>query len=251
MLKGLADTVVDGLVPQFKTELEYAYVVSMVLVAVNSAERSWHKDNIFVSFLRALLAVQGAGLIMAICLGTSPVSELADQDVIVTTLLVWWVALFAPFDLLNKALAFKIGDIAPVGLLLVVMSSLRNLVVASAAVDASLEKFPGSLIAVLLGTIGGGGTTAVAGVFGDFARQISSEAVTKNAFIASLLLTVTKIYFSTCIGANVALTVLICLIVPLNVAAELGKEIDLFSAPYDLLKQLVNLRDLLQKPKQD
>ena len=44
-----------------------------------------------------------------------------------------------------------------------------------AAVDASLAKYPGSLVAILLGTIGGGGTYAVAGVFGDFARQISSE----------------------------------------------------------------------------
>lgn len=251
MIKGFADTVVNGLVPQFKSELEYAYIISMVLLAVNSAERSWHKENVFLSFHRTLLFVNGASLVMAICLGESPVAQLADMGMITTSLLVWWLALFAPFDILNKALDFKIADMKPVLLLLVIMTSLRNLVAASAAVDASLAKYPGSLVAILLGTIGGGGTYAVAGVFGDFARQISSETVTKNAFIVSLLVSLSKIYFPTCMCANVVLTVCILLILPLNIAEQLNKELDIFSTPYDILKQLINLRDLLQKKKED
>jgi len=250
-LTGFSDTILNGIVPQFKAELEYAYVISMVLLAVNSAERSWHKENVFYSFLRTLLFVNGANLITAICCGDSPVAQLADVEGITTALAVWWLALFVPFDLFNRALNFEIKDIKPLTLLLVVMTSLRNLVAVGAAVDASLAKYPGSLIAVLLGTIAGGGTNAVASVFGDFARQISSESVTKNAFIAALLVTVTKIFFPACVCSKLVLTLCILLILPLNIAAYLNRDLDLFSAPYDVIKQLVNLRDLLQKKKQE
>lgn len=250
-LKGLSDSICTSLIPQFSDELEYAYVISTVLLAVNSAERSWHRDNLFVSFFRTLLYVHGASLIMAICLGESPVAQLADMTGILTALLVWWVALFAPFDLLNRLLDVTVRDVKPLLLLLSVMTALRNLMAVNGAVDVSLEKFPGSLVAILLGTIGGGGTYAVAGVFGDFARQISSESVTKNAFIAALLLTLTKVYFATCIGANLVLTLCIVLILPLSIAESLNKELDIFTPAYDILKQLVNLRDLLAKKKQD
>jgi len=251
LLHSVSDTIVTELVPKFKDELEYAYIISMVLLAVNSAERSWHKENVFISFHRTLLFVNGADLVMAICLGESPVAQLADMSMITISLVVWWVALFAPFDLLNKALSFQVGEIKPALMLLVVMTSLRNLVAVNAAVEASLVSYPGSLVAVLLGTIGGGGTYAVQGVFGDFARQISSEEVTKNAFIASLAITLAKVYFPTCMCAKVVFTILILLILPLNIAEQLGKPLDIFSCPYDYIKQLINLRDLLQKKKQE
>jgi len=251
LCKSISDTIVTGLLPQFKNELEYAYIVSMVLLAVNSADRSWHASNIFYSFNRALLFVQGCDLVIAICLGDSPVKHLAEMQTLMTVLFVWWLALFSPLDILTKALNVKVGDIKPVALLLVVMTSLRNLVAISDAVSASLDRFPGSLIAVLLGTVAGGGAYAVSGVFGDFARQISSGNETKNAFTAALLITLAKVYFPACTCANVVLTVCILLIIPINISAELNKSLDIFSKPYDLLCQFVNLRDLVAKQKSD
>lgn len=94
-------------------------------------DRSWHASNIFYSFNRALLFVQGCDLVIAICLGDSPVKHLAEMQTLMTVLFVWWLALFSPLDILTKALNFKVGDIKPVALLLVVMTSLRNLVAIS------------------------------------------------------------------------------------------------------------------------
>lgn len=244
-----ADWVVKDLLPSISDYCELAFVLATVAASVKANDAAWHKANLVYSLFRSLLAVNGAELILAVCLGNSPLAQLADNTTFLTVALVWWLNLFVPGDLLNKLMGVSIGDIKPLCLLVSVLAQVRLLVAANAGVALGLKLFPGSVMAVLVGTIAGNGTYAVASIFGDFAKSLSSEAQTKKAFVVALVMTLVGIGIIKLASANLIFTLLLTIFISNDLMAELGIEfsLDVFDPVFGLLKKVIVTNDLIKQ----
>ncbi|CAK8691664.1 uncharacterized protein LOC143449555 [Clavelina lepadiformis] len=233
----------DELLPTIKWEVELAYVVFMVQQSVKSADWNWHKSNLFYSYVKALLYVRGADIIIALCTGASPVDAISCNCTLLTVAAVWWLVLFVPFDIFNRILNFETGDVRPLVILLALLATIRRVVAVDAAVTASLSAHEGSYIAVFLGTLAGNGTLAAAIVFGDFARNVSGQDATKLALTSALILTLSKILCHRVVTASVALTFCVLLSLAIQLAESLGSRVGLLDALYEILQKIVVTRD--------
>jgi len=249
VINAQANWLVGDLIPSLSDYCELAFVLATVSATVKANDAAWHKENLVYSLFRALLAVNGAELILAVCLGNSPLEQLADNTTFLTVALVWWLNLFVPGDLLNKLMSVSVADIKPLGLLVNVLAQLRLLVAANAGVALGLKLFPGSVMAVLVGTIAGNGTYAVASIFGDFAKSLSSEAQTKKAFVLSLVMTLVGIGIIKLASANLIFALLVLINITNDIMAELGIEfaLDVFDPVFGLLKKVIVTNDLIKQ----
>jgi hypothetical protein len=242
-----ADWIVGDFLPSIADYCELAFVLATVAATVAANDAAWHKENLVYSLFRSLLAVNGAEVILAVCLGNSPLEQLADNTTILTVALVWWLNLFVPGDILNKIMNVAVGDIKPLGLLVTVLAQLRLLVAANAGVALGLKLFPGSVMAVLVGTVAGNGTFAVASIFGDFAKSLSSEAQTKKSFAVALIMTLVGIGVIKLASANLIFTLLLSLLIPNEVMGVLGYEYDFFEPVFGLVKKVIVTNDLIKQ----
>lgn len=242
-----ANWLVGTFIPSISDYCELAFVLATVSATVKANDASWHKANLVYSLFRTLLAVNGAELILAVCLGNSPLAELADNTTFLTVALIWWLNLFVPGDLLNKLMSVSIGDLKPLEILVTVLAQLKLLVAANAGVALGLKLYPGSIMAVLVGTIAGNGTYAVASIFGDFAKSLSSEAQTKKSFAVSLIMTLVGIGVIKLASANLIFALLISLLIPNEVMAILGYEYDFFEPVFGLVKKVIVTSDLIKQ----
>lgn len=242
-----ANWLVGDFIPSISDYCELAFVLATVSATVKANDASWHKDNIVYSLFRTLLAVNGAELILAVCLGNSPLEQLADNTTFLTVALIWWLNLFVPGDILNKLMSVSVGDVKPLEILVTVLAQLKLLVAANAGVTLGLKLFPGSIMAVLVGTIAGNGTWAVASIFGDFAKSLSSEAQTKKSFAVSLIMTLVGIGVIKLASANLIFALLISLLIPNEVMAILGYEYDFFEPVFGLVKKVIVTNDLIKQ----
>jgi len=85
-----------GLFGRVKMSSTLAFtVVTYVLSCVNfylflvNPDREWHKENLFLSFLRTVLFARGSEIIVALVTGTSPVAAMADNKFLVTVAVLW------------------------------------------------------------------------------------------------------------------------------------------------------------------
>ncbi|XP_078487022.1 trimeric intracellular cation channel type A-like [Ciona intestinalis] len=229
----------NELLPAAKWYLELAYVISMVSLAVKSADKAWHKKNLFYSYLKAVLFVRGADIILAICNGDSPMQHIADNCTLCTTAVIWWLILFVPFDIFNKILNIEVGDIRPLIIILELMTALRNVVAVDAAITASLKDHPRSYVAILAGTLAGNGGLVVASVFGDFSKQISSPETTRFAFLAACSIGLTKILCPKVVSACVMMAGCSCFILCLKLLEFFDHQVEIFDPIYEIIKKIV------------
>uniref|UniRef100_H2Z1D9 Uncharacterized protein n=1 Tax=Ciona savignyi TaxID=51511 RepID=H2Z1D9_CIOSA len=240
----------NELLPSIKWQLELAYIISMVMLAVKSADKAWHKNNLFYSYLKAVFFVRGADIILAICTGDSPIEHIADNKTLCTTALIWWLVLFVPFDIFNKILNIEVGDMKPLLILLEVMACARRVVAVDAAISTSLKRFPKSYISILIGTIAGNGGLVVSSVFGDFSKQISSPGSTRLAFFTACAIGLTKILCPNAISSCVVLACCCVFVVTLQILECFDHRLEVFEPLYDIIKKVVVTCDLV-KSKND
>jgi len=242
-----ADWLVGEFIPSIADYCELAFVLATVSATVKANDAAWHKANLVYSLFRTVLAVNGAELILAVCLGNSPLEQLADNTTFLTVALVWWLNLFVPYDILNKVMEISIKDVQPLVILVNVLFQLKLLVAANAGVALGLKLFPGSIMAVLVGTIAGNGTYAVASIFGDFAKSLSTEAQTKKAFAVSLIMTLVGIGVIKLASANLIFAILVSYLLLNDVGAVFGYEYDLFEPVFGLVKKVIVTNDLIKQ----
>ncbi|XP_039257152.2 uncharacterized protein LOC120333832 [Styela clava] len=201
----IADTITGKTLPHVAKQMNCCYLIFMTIQACKTHDYAWHKKNWFLSYCKAVLYGFGCDIILSILMGKSSVEAMSVNRSLALIALAWWLVLFLPYDVFNKFLYFKVGEIQPMFLIMVTFATARRMVKTSVAVEACLAAYPGSYIAVLAGTLVSNGTTIVADVFGDFADRITNITTGRLAVSASIMFTLIGTGVITSISHSLAL----------------------------------------------